>query len=64
MELLVTVDHGTAILREVSLRTEQMRRGVLCDVKLDGRLHLCVIDRIVAEGEIAVRRLPEPPRHS
>jgi hypothetical protein len=60
-QFLVAINGGNPVPREVQSRTRYIQGGVLCEVQLDGRPRLCLVERVVNDAEIAVRPLPEPP---
>jgi hypothetical protein len=60
-QLLVAVNGGTPTRCQVLLRTAKIRSGVLCEVEIDHRYRLCLIEQVINDGEIVVRPLPEPP---
>ena len=62
INLLVSVNGNAARSMAIQPRTSALAPGVLCDVGIDGRFCLCLIERI-ANAIITVRKLPEPPLH-
>jgi hypothetical protein len=47
--------------RTIELRTPKLTRGVLCDVLVDERMQLCIVDRVYDDGAVCVRLLPDAP---
>jgi hypothetical protein len=58
--LSVSLNNETPSMRTVLLRTPKLIPGVLCEVWVDDRLQLCVVDRVEADGSVSARRLPAP----
>ena len=60
-KLLVALSGEAPVLRDVEPRAADLKPGTLCEIRFDDRVRLCVVDRIIADVEIEVRPLPEPP---
>jgi hypothetical protein len=60
-QMLVAVRGHDPVTRSVEIRTPQLRRGVLCDVWIDERPELCLVEQVIGEREIVVTPLPGPP---
>ena len=56
----VSLDGEAPTTCTVELRTAALRPGVLCDIRVDEQMQLCVVESIGADGAITARRLPTP----
>jgi hypothetical protein len=59
--LPVSLNGERPSMRTVQLRTGKLTVGVLCEVWADGRMHLCLIEHVNADGSFVARSLPNPP---
>lgn len=60
LEMLVAFHGHGPVTRSVEIRTPRLRPGVLCDVWVDDRPELCLVEQVVGEREIVVKPLPGP----
>src|SRR5688572_21822880 len=58
--LSVTLDGEQPTMRTVHPRTTTIKSGVLCEIWVDERMQLCVVDSVGDDGSITARRLPGP----
>ena len=59
MKFLVSVNGAPAKELFIQPRTPRLLSGVLCEVAIDGRFQLCLLDR-VGTVMLEVRPLPDP----
>ena len=57
----VSLNGESPSMRTVLLRTGKLVAGVLCEVWANERIHLCLVERVNADGSIVVRPLPDLP---